>query len=157
MTDLDDRIWGDSDHNNRKGNTIYFPETSNIQCKNIGSRVKIHSHCWIGRDVIIGDDVRIQAFTFIPDGVRIGNRVFLGPRTTLLNDREPPSDNWLETIIEDDVSVGGGVVIVPGLTIGAGALIGAGSVVTHNVPPGEVWVGNPARFLRMRNAPSLSP
>lgn len=47
-----------------------------------------------------------------------------------------------------DVWVGGRAVILPGVTIGDGAVIGAGSVVTKDVPPGEVWAGNPARKLR---------
>ena len=55
------------------------------------------------------------------------------------------------TVIGDDASIGSGSVILCGITIGASAVIGAGAVVTKSVPAGEIWVGNPARFLRRVN------
>nr|WP_300975472.1 DapH/DapD/GlmU-related protein [Sphingomonas sp. LHG3406-1] len=58
--------------------------------------------------------------------------------------RQHPED-YLRTRVERGASIGAGAVILPGLTIGAGAMIGAGTVVTRDVPPGETWVGNPAR------------
>jgi len=56
------------------------------------------------------------------------------------------------TVIGDGASIGSGCVILCGITIGAGAMIGAGAVVTKSVPPGEIWVGNPARFLKKVDA-----
>lgn len=109
----------------------------------------IHSHTWIGGKVKIGDKCKIQAFCFIPDGVTLGNNVFLGPSVVFTNDKHPPSGRkgWSETKVEDGVSIGANATILPGLTIGRGAMIGAGSVVTKNVPSGETWVGNPARKI----------
>lgn len=57
-------------------------------------------------------------------------------------------DRFVNTNIGDRVSIGSNATIMGGITIGEGALIGAGSVVTKNVPANEVWVGNPAQFLR---------
>ena len=59
------------------------------------------------------------------------------------------SETYLQTRIEAGASIGGGAVILPGLTIGERAMVGAGSVVTKSVPAGAVVVGNPARVLRM--------
>ncbi len=127
--------------------TIWEPELSNILGCQVGERSVIHSHVWVGDKVIIGNDCKVQAFAFIPEGVIIGDRVFIGPRVTFTNDKRPPSGraNWLPTYVEDDVSIGAGATILPGLRIGKGALIGAGSVVTKDVLPGTAVKGNPAR------------
>lgn len=124
------------------------PELSNIHGNAIiGVDCIIHSHVVIYDDVVIGDGCKIQAFVFIPNGTTIGNNVFIGPRVTFTNDKNPPSNrlHWEETVIGDDVVIGAGVIILPGLTVGKGAIIGAGSVVTKNIPPGEKWVGTPAK------------
>jgi acetyltransferase-like isoleucine patch superfamily enzyme len=126
---------------------IWHERFSNIGDCTIGDGCTIHSHVWIGDRVKIGERTRIQAFTFIPTGVRIGNDVFLGPRVTFTNDKYPPSQDWSITIVNDHVSIGAGSVILPGVTLGKGCRIGAGSVVTKDVPEGETWVGNPARKL----------
>lgn len=130
-----------------KGTVIWHPETSNIQEAEIGENCIIHSHVWIGKGVKIGNDCKVQAFTFIPTGVKIGNNVFLGPRVTFTNDKYPPSGKWLDTIVGDGVVVGAGAVILPGLILGKGCKIGAGAVVTKDVLPGVVVVGNPAKML----------
>jgi UDP-2-acetamido-3-amino-2,3-dideoxy-glucuronate N-acetyltransferase len=115
----------------------------------IGPGTKIYDQTWIGPNVIIGEDCRIQAFAFIPDNVVIGNRVFVGPCTCFCNDKHPPSHGaWKEkepTVVEDDVSIGANCTILPNITLGKGCVIGAGSVVTKSVKPEEVVYGNPAR------------
>lgn len=55
-----------------------------------------------------------------------------------------------EIIIEDDVWIGANVIILKGVTIGKGSVVGAGSIVTKNIPPYEVWVGNPAKMIKKR-------
>ena len=128
---------------------IWNEHLSNIgKCK-IGEHCVIHSHVWIGDDVEIGDGVKIQAFSFIPLGVTIEGGCFIGPRVTFTNDKNPPSrgQSWSKTRVCENVSIGAGAVILPGITIGAGAVIGAGSVVTKSIPAFEVWVGNPAHKL----------
>ena len=68
------------------------------------------------------------------------------------NDRYPraKNPNWVleRTTIKQGASIGAGCTLLCGITIGENAMIGAGSVVTKDVPAGELWVGNPARFLR---------
>lgn len=123
---------------------IRKPELSNIQTE-IHEKTGVHSHVWIGDRVKIGTGCRIQAFVFIPNGVRIGNDVFIGPHVCFTNDKHPPSDTWGITIVEDGVSIGANVTILPDVTLGAGCKIGAGSVVTKSVPAGETWFGNPAK------------
>ena len=56
--------------------------------------------------------------------------------------------NVLPTIVKKSASVGAGSTILCGITIGENAMIGAGSVVTKDVPAGELWFGNPAKFVR---------
>jgi acetyltransferase-like isoleucine patch superfamily enzyme len=80
----------------------------------------------------------------------VGEDVFIGPGTQLLNDRFPPRFEkhlWEPARIEHHAIIGGGVTILPGVTIGAYARIGGGAVVTKDVPAAQIWVGNPAHEL----------
>lgn len=131
----------------KRGGRIYFPETSNFMPRHVGHGLVIHSHVWVGDDVCLPYGLKMQAFCFVPNGVELGINVFLGPRVTFTNDHKPPHDVFRKTIVKDGASIGAGAIIVCGVTIGENALIGAGAVVTHDVPDGEVWVGNPARKL----------
>lgn len=117
----------------------------------IGRDVNICSHCFIENDVTIGDRVTIKSGVQLWDGINIGNDVFIGPNVTFTNDKFPRSKNYpekfLSTKIEDKVSIGGGAVILPGLTVGFGAMVGAGAVVTKSVPPYAIVAGSPARII----------
>jgi UDP-2-acetamido-3-amino-2,3-dideoxy-glucuronate N-acetyltransferase len=116
----------------------------------IGSDVNICSHCFIENDVIVGDRVTIKSGVQIWDGTRIGNDVFVGPNVTFTNDKFPRSkiypEEFSETWIESGASIGGGAVILPGVSIGTGAMVGAGAVVTKLVPPYAIVTGSPARI-----------
>lgn len=129
---------------------IYKPELSNIQDCTIGEGCKIHSHVWIGNGVVIGDRVKIQAFSFIPTGVTIEDDVFIGPRVTFTNDKYPPSGKWSNTIVKKGASIGACATILPGITIGENAKVGAGAVVTKDVPPNTTVVGIPAKESPMK-------
>ena len=134
-----------------KGTTTYLPWLSNIHNDaRIGKECVIHSHVWIGNKVKIGDRCKIEAFTFIPPGVSIGNDVFIGPRVTFTNDKHPPSHGkgWSKTSVRSGASIGAGAIVLPGITIGKNAIVGAGAVVTKNVPAGATVVGNPAKILK---------
>lgn len=118
----------------------------------IGNNCNICSHCFIENDVVIGDSVTLKYGVELCDGVRLEDHVFIGPNVTFANDKYPRSkhylDHFLKTIIKRGASVGGNATILPGVTIGENAMIGAGSVVTKDVPSGELWIGNPAVFVR---------
>lgn len=126
----------------------------------IGRDVNICSHCFIENDVVIGDRVTIKSGVSLWDGIRIGNDVFVGPNVTFTNDKFPRSkvypEAFLETRIESGASIGGGAVLLPGITIGTGAMVGAGAVVTKSVPPNAIVIGSPARITGyVENATSI--
>ena len=85
------------------------------------------------------------------DGVRLGHRVFVGPNATFTNDPFPRSkryrDSFLQTIVDDDASVGANATVLPGVRIGYQAMIGAGAVVVSDVPARSIVVGNPGRVV----------
>jgi acetyltransferase-like isoleucine patch superfamily enzyme len=118
----------------------------------IGDNCNICSHCFIENDVVIGDNVTIKNGVYLWDGITIEDNVFIGPNVTFTNDKYPRSkqypENFQKTIIKQGASIGAGSVILGGVTIGERAMIGAGSVVTKNIPDGELWLGNPARFVK---------
>jgi UDP-2-acetamido-3-amino-2,3-dideoxy-glucuronate N-acetyltransferase len=116
----------------------------------IGANVNICSHCFIENDVVIGDNVTVKNGIYIYDGITLEDNVFVGPNVTFTNDKTPRSKTYPaafpKTIIRKGASIGGGAVILPGITIGENAMIGAGAVVTKDVPSGAVVYGNPARL-----------
>lgn len=124
---------------------IYHPEKSVILA-DVPNDCTIHAPVWIGEGVKIGARTKVQAFAFIPTGVTIGRDCFIGPSVTFTNDKHPPSprSDWLKTTVEDQVSIGAGVVILPGVTIGRGARIGAGALVTKDVPADTLYIGRVA-------------
>ena len=153
--------------------------TENNQCLNhveVGEGVKIFSfvnayHCKIGagskvgtfveiqRGVEIGENCKISSHSFICEGVKIEDNVFIGHNVTFVNDRYPRATNedgsiqtdadWkLETtLIKKGASIGSSVTILCGITVGEGALVGAGSVVTKDVAPHTIIAGNPAKQI----------
>jgi acetyltransferase-like isoleucine patch superfamily enzyme len=118
----------------------------------IGARCNICAHCFLENDVVVGDDVTIKCGVQLWDGLVLEDKVCIGPNVTFTNDRYPRSKNqeWKgeKTIVKRGASIGANSTILPGLIIGEGAMIGAGSVVTHDVPPGVLVLGNPARVVR---------
>ena len=131
------------------GENTVIRDFANIYGCKIGKDCKIAAFVEIGRGVKIGDKCAIEAFVFIPPGVTIGNEVFIGPHVCFTNDKKPKAVNpgWkmTDTHVEDGASIGANSTIVCGVTIGAGSMVGAGSVVTKDVPPYTLVVGNPAR------------
>lgn len=117
----------------------------------VGENCNICSHCMIENDVCIGNNVTIKNGVQIWDGMTIEDDVFIGANVTFTNDKYPRSKepfDLLPITIKKGASIGAGSVVLGGVTIGEKVMIGVGSVVTHDVPAGELWYGNPARFVR---------
>lgn len=116
----------------------------------IGSGCNICAQVLIENDVVIGNDVTIKSGVQLWDGLRIEDGVFIGPNVTFTNDRFPRSkvypETFLETVVGAGASIGANATILPGVQIGSGAMIGAGTVVTKNVPPNAIIVGNPGEI-----------
>jgi UDP-2-acetamido-3-amino-2,3-dideoxy-glucuronate N-acetyltransferase len=114
----------------------------------IGDDCNICDHTFIENDVIIGNRVTIKSGVQLWDGITLEDDVFVGPNATFTNDPFPRSKQYPEsftrTVIRKGASIGANATILPGLTIGQYALVGAGAVVTNDVPPFAVVMGNPA-------------
>lgn len=122
----------------------------------LGDRVSVGAFSEIGHNVIIYNDTRVGMGVFMPEGVTVGERCFIGPKVCMVHDTDmqvPPfakehKAKWQPIIVEDEVRIGANAMILPGIKIGRGAVIGMGSVVTKDVGSYEVWYGNPAKKIR---------
>lgn len=117
----------------------------------LGDQVGVGEHTYIGRGTTIGDRTRINQGVHITDHMEVGHDVFMGPHVVFTNDRHPRANNPRykreSPVVEADVSIGAGAVILPGVRLGRGCVIGAGAVVTRDVAPYVTVCGNPARPL----------
>jgi acetyltransferase-like isoleucine patch superfamily enzyme len=142
-----------------KGVRIYG--FTNLYGCEIGDDVKIGTFVEIQKGARIGSRCKISSHTFICEGVVLEDEVFVGHNVTFINDLYPRSTNdggelqteadWkcVSTHVKRGASIGSGVTLLCGITVGSKSVIGAGSVVTRDVPPGAIVAGNPARVLRM--------
>lgn len=125
---------------------IIFPEAK------IGDNCNICANVLIENEVTVGNNVTVKSGVQLWDGITVEDDVFIGPNATFTNDLFPRSKNsdWKlsKIVIKKGASIGANATILCGVTIGEKAMIGAGSVVTKDVPDGELWVGNPAHFVR---------
>ncbi len=126
----------------------------------IGSGTQVGAFVEIQKNVVIGQKCKISSHSFLCEGVHLGDGVFVGHGVVFVNDKYPRAlndqgelqseDQWqkLDVLVEDGASIGSGSVILGGVRIGRDAMVGAGSVVTKDVLPGTIVVGNPARPVR---------
>lgn len=116
----------------------------------IGRDCNICDHTFIENGVKLGDRVTVKCGVSIWEGITAEDDVFIGPSVTFTNDRFPRSKQYPETYCRTHIcqgaSIGANATILP-VTIGAHAMVGAGAVVTKNVPPYAIVVGNPARIV----------
>jgi UDP-2-acetamido-3-amino-2,3-dideoxy-glucuronate N-acetyltransferase len=135
----------------------------NLYGCSIGDESRIGAFVEIQKNASIGARCKVSSHTFICEGVMIEDEVFVGHGVVFINDLDPRAASegrpqserdWsvVPTRVCHGASIGSGAVILAGITIGKGALVGAGAVVTQDVPPNSVVVGNPARFLRFRSS-----
>lgn len=142
-----------------KNVNIYHKELVNLYGCTIGDNTKIGSFVEIQKNAKIGKNCKIEAFAFIPEGVILGDEVFVGPHSCFTNDNLPRAttvdgklktwEDWKvrKTIVKRRASVGANATILCGITIGENSMIGAGSVVTKDVPANAIVVGNPAKVI----------
>tara|TARA_R110000823_G_scaffold91397_1_gene201458 strand:+ start:1486 stop:1989 length:504 start_codon:yes stop_codon:yes gene_type:complete len=151
-------------------NDIYIDPTANVSLDaKIGAGTKvwintqirentsIGNNCILSKDVYIdagvtiGDGCKIQNSVSVYQGVTIENEVFVGPNVCFTNDKVPRAFNtdWkiTETLVKTGASLGANATIVCGITLGEYSMVAAGSVVTKDVPPYSLVVGNPARVV----------
>ncbi len=115
-----------------------------------------------GIDIQIGDNVQFGPYCDVTTPTSFGNHVLLARNVSIVGRQDhsykdpmktiwegTPLDNKM-TVIEDDVWIGACAIIMSGVTIGSGSIVAAGSVVTKDIPPCEIWGGNPARKLKDR-------
>jgi maltose O-acetyltransferase len=126
----------------------------------VGEAVNIRPpfHCDFGYHISVGDRTFVNFNAVFLDiaPITIGAAVQIGPNVQLLTathelDTERRRDGWEKGVpitIGDNVWLGGGVIVCPGVTIGENTVVGAGSVVTKDLPAGVLAVGNPARVIR---------
>ena len=139
------------------GDGVVVQSFTNLYGCRIGDETRIGPFVEIQRGASIGARCKVQSHTFVCDGVTIADEVFVGHGVTFINDRHPAAttvdgllqteEDWSlqQTVVEARASLGSGSIVLGGVRIGAGALVGAGAVVTRDVAPGAIVVGNPAR------------
>tara|TARA_B100001013_G_C24600749_1_gene438746 strand:- start:287 stop:772 length:486 start_codon:yes stop_codon:yes gene_type:complete len=142
------------------GENVIINDFVNAYNCTVDDGTKIGSFVEIQKNAHIGKNCKISTHTFICEGVTIKNGVFVGHNVSFINDKYPLAVNqdfslkndsdWelMKTIVNDKVSIGTSSTILGGIEIGENSIIGAGSVVTQDVPPNVIVVGNPAKILR---------
>jgi acetyltransferase-like isoleucine patch superfamily enzyme len=134
---LEDRV--------RTGHNVQIREGSVIGTETlIGSSSKLDGTVKVGREVSIQSNVYMPHLTVISDGV------FIAPNVVFTNDPYPQCNKLAAIVVKRNAIICANATLLAGIEVGRNAVIGAGAVVTKNVPPDSVVVGNPARFLMTR-------
>lgn len=147
------------------GEGVVVHAFTNLYGCRIGDGTRVGTFVEVQRGAAIGAACKIQSHTFICDGVRIEDAVFVGHGVTFVNDRHPRATNregalqtgedWelLPTVVERGATIGSGATVLGGVRIGSEAMVGAGAVVTRDVAPGSTVAGNPARPIATARRP----
>lgn len=118
----------------------------------IGEHCNLGQNCFVADDVNLGNNVKVQNNVSIYKGVTCEDDVFLGPSMVFTNVINPRShvirkNEYQSTLVKKGATIGANATIVCGVTIGEYAFIGAGAVVTKDVEPYALVVGNPAHLI----------
>jgi UDP-2-acetamido-3-amino-2,3-dideoxy-glucuronate N-acetyltransferase len=139
--------------------SIRHPDLVNLYGCRIGDETRLGTFVEIQNGASVGARCKVSSHTFICEGVRIEDEVFIGhgvmftndlyPRATLENGAPQTIEDWrlLPTVVRRRASIGSNATILPGLQIGVGAIVGAGATVTRDVPDYAIVAGNPARVI----------
>jgi len=142
------------------GQNVKLSKFINLYGCEIGDESKIGAFVEIQKNASVGKRCKISSHTFVCEGVTIEDNVFIGHGVMFINDSYPratAADGNLQTeadwkvertVVKKGASIGSGATILSNVSIGENAIVGAGSVVTKDVPPGSIVVGNPAKVLR---------
>ena len=142
------------------GHNVKIYAFVNLYGCEIGDESKIGTFVEIQKGAFIGKRVKVSSHSFICEGVTIEDEVFIGHGVMFINDKYPHATtdegqlqteaDWIctPTFIKRGASIGSNATILCGVTVGEYASVGAGSVVTHDVLPGAIVAGNPARVIR---------
>ena len=140
---------------------IFHRDLVNLYGCRIGNDTKIGTFVEIQKQASIGERCKISSHTFVCEGVTIEDEVFVGHGVMFINDPHPRATaegrlqteaDWqlVPTRVCRGASIGSGVTVLCGVTIGERAMVGAGAVVTRDVPAGATVAGVPARVLARR-------
>ena len=144
----------------RLGRNVRLGKFINLYGCFVGDETKIGAFVEIQKNATIGRRCKISSHTFICEGVTIEDHVFVGHGVVFINDAYPRAttasgelqteSDWKveSTLVKQGASIGSGATVLSRVVIGEGAIVGAGSVVTRDVPPWTIVVGNPARVTR---------
>ncbi len=152
MTNIDRKCIGIVDA--EAGDNVTVIEPSNLYGCKIGDNSFVGPFVEIQKDVVIGENCRVQSHSFICELVTIGNNCFVSHGVMFINDdfrtgmpELKVKKRWRATKIKNNVSIGSNATILP-VSICSNVVIGAGSVVTKDIIKPGIYTGNPARFLR---------
>ena len=130
--------------------SVYISDYKNLKDFSLEFDGNSFIDVFVGKNVQVGNGVKVQNNVSLFEGVVLEDDVFCGPSCVFTNVVNPRSnivrrDEFKPTIVQRGASIGANAVVVCGNTIGEHAFVGAGSVVTHDIPPHALVYGNPAR------------
>lgn len=141
---------------NKIGKNFQTGNKANIrELNDIADNVSIGTLSVVEHHVKIEEGVRIHTQVFIPEYSTLKSNSWVGPNVVFTNAPYPQSKNVKDTLVgptlHENAIVGANSTLLPGVQIGKNAIVGAGSVVTKDVPEGDVFAGNPARFMKKKS------